>query len=400
VQQIQVGQLMGGGIAGNQVKGPLSLNLNATGAGDSQAALMRSLNGNGNVDGSVMIIGKMEQQVGSALLGVLGSQVKQVQGITSAVNGILSSYTGVDNKLDGTFNIKQGVLNTQDFAFVNPKARGTAKGDFDIGGWAMNMLIDLFGQDAQEAFMSIGLDGPMTPTPRFATNGAAGATGLMGLTKQGAFNPAGLVQEIPGLKKLPGIGNLLGGGAGAPATGTEGQPGAVIPGVGTVPGVKLPGGIGDVLGGSKKTQEQQQQQQQPGAVLPGLGDILGGSNKKKQQEQQQQQQSEPGAAEPGAAPPAEQAPAEQAPAETAPAEQAPADAAPAEQAPAEAAPAEQAPAEPEPQAEPGATEPGAAPPAEQQPVEQPPAEQPPEGEQQPQEPGLIIPGTEQPGSSN
>ena len=112
-----------------------------------------------------------------------------MQGITSAVNGILASYTGVDNKLDGTFNIKQGVLNTQDFAFVNPKARGTAKGDFDIGGWAMNMLIDLFGQDAQEAFMSIGLNGPMTPTPTFATNGAAGATGLMGLTQQGGFNP-------------------------------------------------------------------------------------------------------------------------------------------------------------------------------------------------------------------
>jgi hypothetical protein len=119
---------MGGGIAGNQVKGPLSLNLNATGSGDSQADLMRSLNGNGNVDGSVMIIGKMEQQVGSALLGVLGSQVKQVQGITSAVNGILSSYTGVDNKLDGTFDIKQGVLNTQDFAFVNPKCARHGQG--------------------------------------------------------------------------------------------------------------------------------------------------------------------------------------------------------------------------------------------------------------------------------
>ena len=282
VNQIQVGQVMGGGIAGNQVKGPLSLNLNATGAGESQADLMRSLNGNGNVDGTVMIIGKMEQQVGSALLGVLGSKVKQVQGITSAVNGILASYTGVDNKLDGTFNIKQGVLNTQDFAFVNPKARGTAKGDFDIGGWAMNMLIDLFGQDAQEAFMSIGLNGPMTPTPTFATNGAAGATGLMGLTQQGGFNPTGLVQEIPGLKNLPGIGNLLGG-QGAPATSTEGQPGAVVPGVGTVPGVKLPGGLEGVLGGGNNNQ-QQQQQQQPGATLPGVGDLLGGSNKKKQQQ--------------------------------------------------------------------------------------------------------------------
>src|SRR5688572_31203709 len=40
VNQIQVGQVVGGGIAGNQVKGPLSLNLNATGSGVSQADLM------------------------------------------------------------------------------------------------------------------------------------------------------------------------------------------------------------------------------------------------------------------------------------------------------------------------------------------------------------------------
>lgn len=397
VNQIQIGQVLGGGIAGNQVKGPLSLNLNASGAGESQADLMRSLAGNGNIDGSVMIIGKMEQQVGSALLGVLGAKVKQVQGITSAVNGILSSYTGVDNKLDGTFNIRQGVLNTQDFAFVNPRARGTAKGDVDIGGWAMNMLVDLFSADQQEAFMSIALTGPVDgPTPKFASNGAAGPAGLMGLSQNGAFNPAGLVQEIPGLKKLPGIGSLLGGQGTAPATGTEGQPGAVIPGVGTVPGVKLPGGIGDVLGGGKSNQQQQQQQQQPGAVLPGIGDLLGGSNKKKQQQQQQQQQSEPGAVEPGAAMPQE-APAEAAPTEAAPeAEPAPQEAAPQEAQPEEAQPQEAQPqeAQPEPQAEPGATEPGAAPPGEQAPAEE---QQQQEGEQQP---GFIIPGLQLPGSGN
>ncbi|HEY3147383.1 MAG TPA: AsmA family protein, partial [Dongiaceae bacterium] len=220
VNQIQVGQVLGGGIAGNQIKGPLSLNLNATGAGESQAALMRSLAGNGNLDGTVMIIGKMEQQVGSALLGVLGAKVKAVQGVTSAVNGILSSYTGVDNKLGGTFNIKQGVLDTQDFAFSNPRARGTSKGTVDIGAWAMNMLIDLFSADQQQAFMSVNLTGPVDgPTPKFASNGAAGPAGLMGLSSNGAFNPTGLVQGLPGIGKLPGIGNLLGGQA--PATGTE-----------------------------------------------------------------------------------------------------------------------------------------------------------------------------------
>lgn len=393
VNQIQVGQVLGGGIAGNQVKGPLSLNINANGVGDSQAALMRSLAGNGNVDGSIMIIGKMEQQVGSALLGVLGAKVKAVQGVTSAVNGILSSYTGVDNKLSGTYNIRQGVLDTQDFAFTNPRARGTAKGQVDIGAWAMNMLIDLFSADQQQAFMSIGLTGPVDgPTPKFASNGAAGPAGLMGLSQNGAFNPAGLVQELPGIGKLPGIGNLLGGGgAAAPSTGTEGQPGSVIPGVGNAPAVNLPG-VGNVLGGSKNNQ----QQQQPGGLLPGVGDLLGGSKKKQQQQQQlpqQQQQVEPGAVEPGAAIPGA-APAEQAPVEQAPVEQAPVEQAPVEQAPLEQAQPEQPvqPQEqPQQQTEPGAVEPGAVPPG----------DQPPAGDQQQeQQPGLVIPGLQLPGTNN
>ncbi|MGH6894876.1 MAG: AsmA family protein [Dongiaceae bacterium] len=366
VRSIQIGQVLGGGIAGNQVKGPLSLNLNAAGAGASQAALMRSLAGNGNVDGSVMIIGKMEQQVGSALLGVLGAKVKQVQGITSAVNGILSSYTGVDNKLDGTFDIQKGVLDTQDFAFVNPKARGTAKGQVDIGAWAMNMLIDLFSADAQDAFMSVNLTGPVdSPTPKFASNGAAGPAGLMGLSQNGAFNPAGLVQELPGIGKLPGIGNLLGG-QGTTSTGTESQPGVVIPGVGNLPGVGTLPGVGELLGGSTKQPGQQPDAQQPGGLLPGVGELLGGNKKKQQQEQQQQ--TEPGAVEPGAALPGE-APAEPAqPEEVQPQEQS-------------AQPEEQ----PAPAEEPGAAEPGAAPPGDQQPQEE------------QQQPGIIIPGLKIPG---
>ena len=47
--------------------------------------------------------------------------------------------------MSGTFNLAQGVLDTQDTAFVNPR-RGAAKGQIDIGAWAMRMLVDLYGQ--------------------------------------------------------------------------------------------------------------------------------------------------------------------------------------------------------------------------------------------------------------
>lgn len=365
IDKIQLGQLLGGGIAGNQLKGPLSLNLDLTGAGESQAAIVRSLTGKGDLGGTMMIIGKVEQQVGSALLGVLGQKVKQVKGVADSINGVLGSFTGVDNQLSGTFDIAKGVLDTQDFAFTNPNARGTAKGQVDLGAWALNMLVDLFGQQAEQAFMSINLTGPVNgPTPAFSGNGAAGAAGAAS-------------SLVPGLN-LPGIGNIPGL---TGNTGTSGAPSAE------------PGAAAAPAGGLLES-------------VPGVGDLLGGKKKKKKDAAVPAEAvpaAEPGAAvapadaapaaEPGAAVPAEVAPAAvpaealpaeaspaaepgaAAPAEVAPAEAAPAEAVPAEAAPAEAAPAEAAPAEAAPAAEPGAApaeplppatseaEPGAAAPA-------------------------------------
>lgn len=357
IDKIQIGQVLGGGIAGNQLKGPLSLNLDLTGAGESQAAIVRSLTGKGDLGGTMMIIGKVEQQVGSALLGVLGQKVKQVKGVADSINGVLGSFTGVDNQLSGTFDVAQGVLDTQDFAFTNPKARGTAKGQVDLGAWALNMLVDLFGQQAEQAFMSVNLTGPVNgPTPAFSGNGAAGAAG--------AANSL-----VPGLN-LPGIGNIPGLGGGTGTGATTGEPGAAAaPAGGLLESVP---GVGDLLGGSKKKKDAAPAAVDPGAVVePGAAAPAAAPAKAVPAEAAPAEAApaaEPGAAvpadvapapaeaapaaEPGAAAPADAAPAEAAPApaEAAPA---PAEAAPAEAAPVEAAPAEAAPAE-QPAAEPGA----------------------------------------------
>jgi uncharacterized protein involved in outer membrane biogenesis len=267
VKAIQLAQLLGGGIAGNQVKGPLTLNFDGTTSGLSQADLVRSLTGKGNIDGTVMIIGKIEQTVGSALLGVLGQKVKAVQGVADKINGVLSSYTGVDNKLNGTFDIAQGVLNTQDTAFSNPKARGTAKGKVDLAQMALNMLVDLFGSGSDKAFMSVNLDGPVSsPKPSFSGSGAApSSSGVPGL-------------NIPGLN-IPGVG-------GSSETGTTTAPAAN--GVGGTAGAAIGGAIG---GGSGSA---------VGGAAGGLiNDLLGGKKKKKDKNKNADQTAP--AAEPGAA---------------------------------------------------------------------------------------------------
>ena len=362
IQQLQIGQLLGGGIAGSQVKGPLSLNLAAMGSGASQAALVRSLTGKGDLNGTILIIGKVEQQVGSALLGVLGQKVKAIQGVTQTINGVVSSFTGVDNQVSGTFNIAQGVLDTQDTSFVNPRASGRATGQVDLGAWVLKLLVDLYGAGAQQAFMSINLTGPVdSPKPAFTGSGAAGpagAIGVPGLNLPGLGGTAGAavggaLGAIPGLDKVPGLGNVLGGGAPAPA-GSE-APGLQLPGGIQVPGLQIPGL------NTKKQNNATVPAAAPAApaaapIEPGAAGVL----------PQAVPESVPAAvpesvpaAVPEAAPqiPVEAAPAEATPAEAAPVEPAPApvDAAPAAEpgaaapaAPVEAAPVEAAPVEPAP----------------------------------------------------
>ncbi|HWT96327.1 MAG TPA: AsmA-like C-terminal region-containing protein, partial [Terriglobales bacterium] len=266
LDKIQVGQVIGGAIAGTQVKGPLSLNLALGGSGNSQAELVRSLTGQGNLDGTMMIIGQVEQQMGSALLGVLGQKVKAVQGISDTINGVLGNFTGVDNALKGSFNVTKGVLDTQDFTFTNPKARGTGKGQIDLSSLAFSpMLIDLFNGNAEKAFMSINLQGPLgSPRPSFASNGAAGASGILGVDPNGQVQP-GLIQQIPGSNKLL---NKLGV---QPNTGSTTAPA----GTGSTTGT-----TGGAATGSQTTTPTQTQTQ-PTVNVPGLGDVQLPFGKKK-----------------------------------------------------------------------------------------------------------------------
>jgi len=288
LDKIQVGQVVGGAIAGTQVKGPLSLNLALGGSGNSQAELVRSLTGQGNLDGTMMIIGQVEQQMGSALLGVLGQKVKAVQGISDTINGVLGNFTGVDNALKGSFNITKGILDTQDFTFTNPKARGTGKGQIDLSSLAFSpMLVDLFSGTAEKAFMSINLQGPLSsPRPSFASNGSAGASGILGVDPNGQVQP-GLIQQIPGSSKLL---NKLGI---QPNTGSTTAPS------GTDNTTTTTGTSGSTTTGSQTTAPAPTQTQ-PTVNVPGLGDVQLPFGKKKKKKSTDSTTQQPTTDQPGA----------------------------------------------------------------------------------------------------
>jgi uncharacterized protein involved in outer membrane biogenesis len=342
---VAVNQLMGGGFLANRITGPVSFDTDLASSGYSMAELVGGLQGNGKVDGSITVLSQVEQQVGSALLGILGQQVKQLQGFTESVNAVYSAFTGSPNALNGTFDINQGVLNTQDLSLTNNRAKLLATGDANIAAWTMDMIANIFSQEyPDQPYLSIDLDGPMDgPNTKFSGNAFARGSD----ESQGVFGNQSPTDIFNGI--IPGL----------PGSGSEGQSGGSgIPGLGgVIPGIG--GGDGGVQG--------------EGAT-PGIGGIgtesLPDAVGADQQKEALPEGAAPDVAAPGEAAPGEAAPGEAATGETAPGEAAPGEAPAAEQ-PGEAVAPE---TEPAPAEQPSA-EPQAAAPESEQPAAEPEAQQ-------------------------
>jgi uncharacterized protein involved in outer membrane biogenesis len=388
------------------VKGPVSFDADVSSSGYSMAELMNALQGTGKVDGTVTVLGKVEQMVGTAALSVLGQQltkmtgVQQVQNMTDYINASYQAFVGRPNALNGNFNITRGVLNTQDMSFANDQAKALITGDANLGAWTIGMLINVFSmQFPDQPCLTVDLLGILdSPTPKPRGGGGCGSnssgTGAAA-TPFGGVNPQDLFGTIvPGLQgptgTSPGTGpavpgdiipDLSGGQAkqAQPGTAEPNAPLAPLAGEQAAPaGEQQPAQPGQ--GGAEPSgTEQQAPGQQPGQPAPAEAapsaseqqqpaadqgtttktktkakakdtakDTEKNKPKTKTKEQRAPATQPPPAEEPAVVPPVQPAPEEQQPGQP-PAEQqpAPGTTTPAEQPPAteEAPPAQQAPAE-------------------------------------------------------
>jgi uncharacterized protein involved in outer membrane biogenesis len=362
------------------VQGPVSFNADLNSSGYSMAELMDALQGTGKVDGTVTVLGEVEQVLGTAALSVLGQQlskltgVKQVQGVTNYINAAYQAFVGRPNALNGNFNIARGVLNTQDLSFANDQAKALITGDADIGAWTIGMLVNVFSmQFPDQPCLMVDLAGILdSPTPKPRGGGGCGGEGGSAAAPFGGLNPGDLFGvAVPGLdvpqgaepgslpgslpEVLPGLlPGLTGGGAAEPAPDAPvvNVPDEVIPEQ-VAPEPAEPTEAPAV--GEQAAPEQQPAEEQG----TGKADKKKKAKKKKGKDKQQADQAAP-AEEPAERPPpsAEAAPAEPAPAaepepapmaepapEAQPDEPQPVQEAPTEPPAAEAAPAEEAPAE-------------------------------------------------------
>lgn len=174
VSKVNLGKLLRAVAKTGRVSGPLDLTATLSSKGRSEAELVSALTGKGNVRGSLQVKVKQEEQIGSALLGILGQQlgdkVGQIRGITDATNLMFNAFAGAPVALNGTFTVKGGVVETRDLRLDGRQATALTSGAANLPAWRLDSKTDVFlAQNPNTAYLTVGLRGPLdAPNPRIS----------------------------------------------------------------------------------------------------------------------------------------------------------------------------------------------------------------------------------------
>lgn len=226
------------------IEGTGKFKMNVSGQGASLHDIMNSLNGKGSV--------KLKN---GALVGY--NLAAMVRNVTSAFTGGDGSSSKTDfSAVDGTFDIKNGVLSNSDFSFLGPLIRISGEGTVDLGGQAMNFRLvpkavaSLKGQGG--ALDTKGLSFPVIVTGPWAN--LSFRPDLEGGIKNLLKDPDGAVDALGGV-----VDSLTKGGAAGAATEalksvTKDAGGAAAEAVSKATGgnKEIGNAVGQLLGGGKK----------------------------------------------------------------------------------------------------------------------------------------------------
>lgn len=240
----------------DRVDGTLDLKAELATRGDSEAALVTALDGQGEVGGALTVQARAQEQVGNIVLGILGQQVKELRGVTNPLNELFSAFAGQPGRLAGSVQVAQGVATTQDLQLTGSGARLSARGTLaDLPAWLIDLDTALYRDGGEAPQLEIELTGPLDE-PNVRLQGAAlSITPGSGAPEPATPNPLEQIlrQAIPGARQ--------------PEPAQPSDPLEIAP--------EAPAGDQESGGDQGRTQQQESQPPKPADVLRGLIQGLG-----------------------------------------------------------------------------------------------------------------------------
>lgn len=200
----------------DRASGKASLQFQVESLGASEFDLVSNLNGTGQISGDIRVHTKKEEAAGTALLGILSTQIRELQGIAGVTTSVLTAFGSGPAALSGTYQIQNGTVATEDTLLASEQGRALAMGTVNLPLWLIDMNATVNVGGAAEPVFTARARGPLVE-PDIKVGGQAFTAGAQG--------GLGVLQQL-----VPGLGGLTGGGKGpAPADATTPAPVAPAP---------------------------------------------------------------------------------------------------------------------------------------------------------------------------
>ena len=186
----------------DRASGKANLQFQVESLGASEFDLVSNLNGAGQVSGDIRVHAKQEEAAGTALLGILSTQIRELQGIAGVTTSVLTAFGSGPAALSGTYQIQNGIVATNDTQLVSNSGEARATGTADLPRWLINMNAAVKVSSSAEPVFTAQAKGPLDE-PDIKVGGQAFTAGAQG--------GLGVIQQL-----VPGLGGLMGSGS-APA---------------------------------------------------------------------------------------------------------------------------------------------------------------------------------------
>jgi len=173
-----------------RVAGLLSVDGSLMSAGQSQAALIEALDGQGTIGGKARILATKQEKRALGTLGIaaalFGDKIKELQRVGGLSSVLLKAFGDAPADLSGNFTIQRGLLRTENLTLSGAGARAVSAGTVDLPRWLIDMTTSVFraGDTARTPYVGLRLTGAVDE-PNVKVSGAF----LSGGTSAASSNP-------------------------------------------------------------------------------------------------------------------------------------------------------------------------------------------------------------------
>lgn len=192
--------------------GQVSLETTLRATGQSEREWVNDLSGQGQLGGTIQIKTTGEEAAGSILLGLLASELRELQGVAGVTGAAMTAFGSGPAALSGTFTIERGIARTTDTKLESERGIANAAGTVDLPLWVIDMNSTVVLREApNDPFFTARVRGPME-APDIKVGGRALSSSV--------------TQPIEGIvdKLLPGLLGTQQPAHEAPATGSSEPP--------------------------------------------------------------------------------------------------------------------------------------------------------------------------------